>query len=170
MLPPKYLVPKKRKKGNSKATFSKTILIIIWTKRKLSTKENFRNLQSYRGSRGSNVERAGETAKGKLWQSKEKSLWPLQLRISLPCSYQVQILNVFDWLRPWLVKPVWYREPIKSDVHGQSQSETRFKIWTWYEHGSEILNGRGQRLFSSLQSFPFAVSPALSVLGPLEPG
>ena len=31
----------------------------------------------------------------------------------------------------------------------RNQSETRFKIWTKYWHGSEILNGRGQRLFSS---------------------
>ena len=55
-------------------------------------------------------------------------------------------------------------------IKNRSQSETRFKIWTWYEYGSEILNGRGQRPFSSLRSFPFALSLSLFVLGPLEPG
>ena len=33
------------------------------------------------------------------------------------------------------------------------QSETNFKIWAKYQHGSKILNGRGQRSFF----FPFAV-------------
>ena len=55
----------------------------------------------YPGSRGPNAERCGETAKGKL-QNKEKDLWPQPLRISPPCSYQVQILKlVSDWLWPW---------------------------------------------------------------------
>ena len=58
-------------------------------------------VQFFLGSRGPNAEGAGETAKGKLL-SEEKGLWPQPLRISLPCAYLVQILNlVSDWLRPW---------------------------------------------------------------------
>ena len=61
-----------------------------------------------------------------------------------------------------------YREPIRIVVIScprsrlgmslRSQSETRFKIWTKYRHGSEILNSRDQRPFSSLRVFAFAVS------------
>ena len=40
----------------------------------------------------------GETVKGKT-QSKEKGIQPRPLRISLPCQYLFQILNlVSDWL------------------------------------------------------------------------
>ena len=125
-------------------------------------------VQFFLGSRGPNAEGARETAKGKLL-SEKKGLWPRPLRISLPCSYQVQILNlVSDWLRPWTSDLIGSLYQTGLTSHGRSQSKT-FKIWTWYEHGSEILNGRGQRPFSSLRSFPFAVSPALSALGPLEP-
>ena len=72
-----------------------------------------------------------------------------------------------------------YREPIRivviSDVHGgacvslRSQSETRFKIWTKYRYGSEILNGRGQRPFSSLQVFPFTLSLRVRASGTRVP-
>ena len=63
-----------------------------------------------------------------------------------------------------------FKKPIRDKVQLRSQSETRFKIWTKYRHGSEILNGRGQRPLSSLRVFAFAVSLDLSALGPLEPG
>ena len=100
----------------------------------------------------------GETAKGKT-QSKEKGLWPWPLRISLPCSYQVQILNlVSDWLRPWTSDLISSLYQTGLTSHSQNQWEARFKIWTWYEHGSEILNGRGQRPLSTLWSFHIRAS------------
>ena len=69
--------------------------------------------------------------------------------------------------------PVWYREPIKNHcyiswcpqlclgMNLRSQSETRFKTWTKYRHGSEILNGHGQRPF--FFDFSLSVSVSLSV-------
>ena len=60
-----------------------------------------------------------------------------------------------------------FKKPIRDKVQLRSQSETKFKIWTKYRHGSEILNDQGQRPFSSGFSFCYL---SLSALGPLEPG
>ena len=79
---------------------------------------------------------------------------------------------------------------VASGYELRSQLETRFKLWTKNRNGSDILNGRGQRPFSSV--FPFSVfrsfclfvclsvclslclclsvSVCLSALGPLKPG
>ena len=108
-----------------------------------------------------NRERERQRAKGKT-RSKEKGLWPRLLRISLPCSYPVQILNlVSDWLRPWTSDFTGSLNQTGLTSRGRSQSK-KFKIWIWYKHGSEILNGRGQE-------FSFCCL-SLSTLGPLEPG
>ena len=59
-----------------------------------------------------------------------------------------------------------YRKPIRIvgvlgcprcnlGMRRRRESDTRFKFWNKYRHGSEILNGRGQRPFSSLRVFPF---------------
>ena len=84
-----------------------------------------------------------QTAKGKTW-SEGKGLWPWPLRISLPCWYLVQILNlVSDWLLSWTSSligflnsypgttvDIWY----KDDSYWLSLyvgTEARLITWKW---------------------------------------
>ena len=98
-----------------------------------------------------------------MW-SEEKGLWPWPLRISLPCQYLFQILNlVSDWLLKLVPRhdrghTVWYNDDSSMCRHEgevDSYMEVRFSTAEAWE----------ALLFAS--GFSFC---CLSTLGPLEPG
>ena len=116
----------------------------------------------YPGSRGPNAERPGETAKGELW-SKGKGLcrpWPL--RISPPCSYQVQILNLVSdghlILLVLYIKPVW---PVTIEANQRQGSKSVSN--TDMEVRFSTAEARGPSLsFGVFLLLSLQLSPALS--------